>query len=667
MDGYIKIDGNGANAPLGNENVDDTTIQEAYAYLEALKKAAGEQSSAEDIAADMPADSIPAEAVVSSVVTPEAIAPETVSEPVVADTFAPEAVIPETVVEEASEAPIVVTGDVEAEEATNTVTEGAEETTSAVAETVEGIEEATIAPAENLSEEANAAPIAASAATVGAAAIAANAVAPTGAVAPPPPPPPPSAAPVFEPAMGPADTKAVDPFAPDAQDAGTIDAYTAIQEGRKKKRRNRIITSLVAAALLLGLIGAGGFWLQGQNPENSDEAPTIPTDVVTFGNYETTVSASGATRPDSSAEVTPEVDGIISEVNVAEGDYVQKGDVLLLIKNDSLDVALTDAKDGVADAQKTVDRAQEGLNKAQNDLSVADANLNSADAHYQTIMGTSFTSQEEADAAGDDAYQAREQAQSSYDAAREAVDNAQSELDSSRKALHKAQETEKEAQEAADKRVVTAPRDGTVISMHAKTGAAVGGATSSDGAGAVSGSLATIGDLTQMRVTVQVNEVDISKIATGQSATVTFSALNDLELPATVERISAVSSGSEGDASMDMGGGIVTYDVDLVIPEPDPRVKPGMTARVVIVTESINDVMMVPESALTDNGDGSYSIYVVNEKDNTSIERMVNVLAQNGSMAAIEGNVAEGDVVQLSNIDMSEETSEDGELEEAVE
>lgn len=429
---------------------------------------------------------------------------------------------------------------------------------------------------------------------------------------------------------------------PPAEDSSTINAYTAIQEHRQKKRRGRIIKSLAAAAVLAALVGGGAWWMQ-QNRAANEDSPLLQTDIVTHGDYETSVSASGLTRPLSSAEVTPEVDGIIAEVNVVEGDYVQKGDVLFVVRNEALDKALNDAKQAVTDAQKNVDDAQESVNKAE-------ATLTQATNDYNRIMATGYASQEEADAAGAGAEQALESAQSAQKAA-------QTELDTAKKALTSAQDAQKEAQTNADKRVVTAPRDGTIITMNAKTGAAIGSSSGGSGDSSPSGSLITIGDLSQMRVTVQVNEVDISEIAAGQTANVTFSALSDLQLPATVEHISAVSSGSNN-ADVMAGGGIVTYDVDLLIPEPDQRVKPGMTARVDIITEDIPDVDMVPVGALSDNGDGTYSIYVVNEADNTTIERMVEVVAQNATTAVISGNVADGDIVQLVSAEVVDEDDE---------
>ena len=181
------------------------------------------------------------------------------------------------------------------------------------------------------------------------------------------------------------------------------------------------------------------------------------------------------------------------------------------------------------------------------------------------------------------------------------------------------------------------PTSGTIISMNAIDGASTAGQQ---------GPLVQIADLTQMKVTVQVNEIDIRNISVGQKGTATFSALPGVELEAVVERIASSATGSgEG-----YGGGVVTYAVDLLIPNPDPALKPGMTATVVIKTQDVPDTIIVPVSALVDNGDGTYCVNVVVDEETWESEpRTVEVIAQNSSEAAVTGDIADGDQVIMGD------------------
>ena len=73
------------------------------------------------------------------------------------------------------------------------------------------------------------------------------------------------------------------------------------------------------------------------------------------------MSASGSIKPVSSTVVTPEVDGIIQDVRVAEGSAVDRGDRLFSVKNDELDKAVRKAAQQVKTAKNEVGKAQAAL------------------------------------------------------------------------------------------------------------------------------------------------------------------------------------------------------------------------------------------------------------------------------------------------------------------
>ncbi|HEX3007521.1 MAG TPA: biotin/lipoyl-binding protein, partial [Bacteroidales bacterium] len=65
------------------------------------------------------------------------------------------------------------------------------------------------------------------------------------------------------------------------------------------------------------------------------EKPTeVTTDVVTKRTIIETITANGKIQPETEVKISPEVSGEIIELNVKEGDYVQKGKLLLRIKPD---------------------------------------------------------------------------------------------------------------------------------------------------------------------------------------------------------------------------------------------------------------------------------------------------------------------------------------------
>ncbi|EQI15161.1 UNVERIFIED_ORG: hlyD secretion family protein, partial [Clostridioides difficile F501] len=210
-------------------------------------------------------------------------------------------------------------------------------------------------------------------------------------------------------------------------------------------------------------------------------------------------------------------------------------------------------------------------------------------------------------------------------------------------ALQNAQSAYDEAVARAAKRTVTASIAGSVVAVNIEPGKALG-ATASAATSPVQ-----IADLSQMTVSINVNEIDILKITADQTAEVTFTAAPDLTLPATVVSIATTSAGS-GDASggaMYGGmGGAVTYAVKLLIAEPDPRLKPGMTAKATITTTTIENALMVPISAVQSDGAGGSFVMVLTDPETQEMDaRTVEVVASDGLTSVVKGQVKAGDEV----------------------
>lgn len=398
-------------------------------------------------------------------------------------------------------------------------------------------------------------------------------------------------------------------------------AYQNLKRRREARRRKRIVVIAVAVALAL----AAGIWFMVNKADEAssgeDFDPLSATAMVYRGDFATTITANGATEPLSSTVVTPEVDGIIENIQVAEGQHVEQGDVLFYLRNDSLDKAVREAEQQLESVQRAADSANAAVDEAYATYQREWDACNEAD-DWETFDEASL--------------------RASISAAEDAYEDALQSIESAREALAEAQQT-------ADKRTVRAPVAGSIVQLGIQNGAAFGAVTGGTGSSAGE-ALVQISDLTQMKVTVEVNEVDIASIVEGQQAKATFSALPDVELDATVQRIASVSSGSGGDYGY---GGVVTYAVDLLIPEPDPNLKPGMTATVTITTQSAPDALIVPAAAVwegvADDGSDARFVTVVTDADKGETNDVqVQVIEENSSEAAVSGELADGDLVLLS-------------------
>ena len=308
------------------------------------------------------------------------------------------------------------------------------------------------------------------------------------------------------------------------------------------------------------------------------------------------MTGTGKLAAASSATVTAPVDGTISEVRVAAGQQVAAGDVLFTIANPQLD--------------QDVEAAQAALASAQADQRAAAGDLKRARA-----------------------------------AAKDGTDESAATLDQARAASEKADAASTAAQQAleaararADARTVRAPAAGTVMSLAVSPGTSVQAQSGT--------ALAEIGDLTKLRVSLAVNEVDVPKVAVGQKAEVTFPAVDGLKLEGTVTDVATQATAGKD------SGSVVTYDVGLVIDAPDPRLKPGMSASADIAAQTLEDALVIPAGAVRTDADGNQTVEVwVPGKDGAegrTETRKVRVLLKTDDGAAVEGDLAEGDQVVTS-------------------
>jgi RND family efflux transporter MFP subunit len=134
--------------------------------------------------------------------------------------------------------------------------------------------------------------------------------------------------------------------------------------------------------------------------------------------------------------------------------------------------------------------------------------------------------------------------------------------------------------------IVRAPVDGVVAKV------------SVDPLGTVSSgsSVATIISQNKKAV-ITLNEVDAVKVAAGQKATVTFDAIDNLTINGVVDSIDLVGTVSQG---------VVSYSASITFTDNDPRIRSGMSATVSIVTESRENVIIVPNTAVKKNLKSKY-------------------------------------------------------------
>ncbi len=172
---------------------------------------------------------------------------------------------------------------------------------------------------------------------------------------------------------------------------------------------------------------------------------------------------------------------------------------------------------------------------------------------------------------------------------------------------------------------VKANFDGTINSINVSEGDTVSGGTQ----------LCQVVDFANMKVTMRVDEYDISKVYVGQQCTVTVTAL-EKRFPSVISHINRLSSSS---------GSVAYYTVTATV-EVTQDVLPGMQVTVSIPKEEAVDVVVLKMDALSFDPFNSAYVYVQNEAGEMEM-RFVEVGVDNGNYIEIVSGLSNGETVYV--------------------
>lgn len=177
-----------------------------------------------------------------------------------------------------------------------------------------------------------------------------------------------------------------------------------------------------------------------------------------------------------------------------------------------------------------------------------------------------------------------EQKQAALDQVKAGANNV--DIESAKLTVEQKQNALQDAENTLSDYYVTAPIDGILAKLNVNKGDMAG-------SGAAVATLIT----PQQIADISLNEVDVAKVKVGQKATLTFDALPDLNLTGTVVKVDTIGTVNQG---------VVTYNVEISFDVQDPRIKPGMSVSASIITDTKQDVLVVPSSAVKTSGNISY-------------------------------------------------------------
>jgi HlyD family secretion protein len=317
--------------------------------------------------------------------------------------------------------------------------------------------------------------------------------------------------------------------------------------------------------LVIAAIGGGGaaYYIRQGKVE-----PTVNTSPVTRGDVIDTVGATGTLQAVTTVQVGSQVSGNISSLGADFNSIVKKDQVVA-----RLDPSLFEAQMQQARANLTQTRAN--LTKAQSDLERTKVQLQDAQQKYARAKELAAKSLLPL---------------SELDAAKIAVDSAQASLQSQQATVVQAQAavTQSEAsvnqnQVNLDHTVILAPIDGIVIQRSVDVGQTVAASMSAPTLFIIAA------DLTKMQVNASIDESDVGRIRPGQTVTFRVDAYPGQQFEGSVGQVRLQPKVVQN---------VTTYETIINVPNPELKLKPGMTANLRVQIARRTDVVRVPNVAL---------------------------------------------------------------------
>lgn len=301
------------------------------------------------------------------------------------------------------------------------------------------------------------------------------------------------------------------------------------------------------------------------------------------------VNASGKIYPAVEVKVSPDISGEITELTVAEGDTVKKGQLLARIYADVYNIQRNQAASGVVQSQAQVANSQASLDalKAQQDQAQHTYDMQKRLFDDKVISASEFRV---ADAN-------LKTARANYNAAQQGIRGGQAAVQSARENLAKANTD-------LGRTTIVAPMDGVVSLLNVKKGEKVAGNSFNVGT-----EMLRIADMDKIEIRVDVGENDVPKVKLGDSAVITVDAYSERKFKGIVTQIASSNNGAAASNALSSATSDVTqYKVYVLILKESYvdllgkgsfPFRPGMSANADIQTKTQKDVISVPINAVT--------------------------------------------------------------------
>lgn len=339
---------------------------------------------------------------------------------------------------------------------------------------------------------------------------------------------------------------------------------------------------------------------------------------VKKGTITSSISASGTIQTANYLAVTTSVNGMVKKVYVTEGEEVKEGQKIMEITLDS------EGERSFSDAYSSYLKAKNTLDSAKNNLySLETSMLQAEEAFKDEKEANSYQSHDER--------LAYKYAENAYLKAKTDYALQKSSITQAEIALQSAY-----SEYQAYSPTITAAANGVIANIVATEGTKIENSVTTDRSVQTVASIKQEGTPT---ASLDITELDISKVKVNQKVKITLSSISDKTFDGTVAGIDKIGEESSG---------VSNYPVIIKFNTDSDKVFPNMSVTADIIIETHENVLYVPTGAInTSNDGGKYVVkYVNNERKQTTVKVGI---SDDSNTEVLEG-LSENDQVVLSTL-----------------
>lgn len=316
--------------------------------------------------------------------------------------------------------------------------------------------------------------------------------------------------------------------------------------------QNRLVRKIVLAVVVVGVVAAsvGAYY----NLRKSGKEVQVSSSPISRGSIVDSVGATGALEAVTTVQVGTQVSGTVQELYADFNSIVRKGQVITRLDPSLLQTQIEQARANLVRARSDVDRLSVAADDARTKLRRAEE-LSAKQLIPRSELETAQVNVRASDAQ---------------------LRSAQAQVTQAEAALH---QNEVNLQHT----VIEAPIDGIVISRNVDVGQTVAASLSSPTLFVIAA------DLTKMKVSASIDEADVGRIRPKQLVRFRVDAFPNEEFLGIVSQVRLQPVVVQN---------VVTYATVIDVPNPELKLKPGMTANVTIEVSRRDDVLRVPNAAL---------------------------------------------------------------------